>query len=92
MGEKQESMTVDEYLKRSQEITVIGSLEAIEDRSRVKPTLVSSSADACCEKSITLSKDAIQEVRTIGAARVVEVVLKGKATFTCAVPKLAHGR
>jgi len=28
MGEKHESMTVDEYLKRSQEITVIGSLEA----------------------------------------------------------------
>ncbi len=82
MGEMQESMTVDEYLKRSQEITVIGSLEATEDRSRVKLTLVSSSADACCEKSITLSKDAIQEVRTIGAARVVEVVLKEKATFT----------
>jgi hypothetical protein len=39
MGEKQESMTVDEYLKRSQEITVIGSLEATEDRSRVKLTL-----------------------------------------------------
>jgi hypothetical protein len=92
MGDNQESVTVDEFLRRSQVITVIGSLEATEDKSRVKLTLVSSSANACCQKSITISKDVIQEVRTVlAAARVVEVVLKDSATFTASEVFGEHG-
>ena len=91
MGDNQEPMTVDEFMKRSREITVVGNLEATEDKSRVKLTLVSSSANACCQKSITISKEAIQEVRTMRTTRVVEVVLKDNTTFTASEVFGEHG-
>ncbi len=92
MGENQESMTVDEFLERSRGIRIVGRLEAVEGTSRVKLTLVSSGAIACCQKSITMSRDAIQEVRRMGeGARVVEVVLKDDATFSASEVFGEHG-
>jgi len=96
MVDNQESMTIDEFLKRSQEISVIGRLEATDEKSRVKLTLEPSGTSPCCEKSITVSKDAIQEVRAMAppggaTGRVVEVVLKDTTTFTAAEVFGDHG-
>lgn len=95
MVDKQESMTVEEFLRRSQEVVVVGRLEATEDESRVKLTLVSSSGSSCCQKAMTLSKQAIKEVRAVASsgssAQVVEVVLNDKATFTASEIFGEHG-
>jgi hypothetical protein len=91
MGETPESMTADEFVKRGQQITLIGRLEATEDESRVKLILASGCADSSCHKSVSISKDAIQEVRAMRGARVAEIVLSEQATFTASEVFGEHG-
>ncbi len=87
MTKETEDMSIDEYLESRREIRIRCTLEPHEDESKVRLAVAPSAEDTCCSKSIAISKNAIEQVRTLteaGAApgSVVEVIIKADATFT----------
>ncbi len=68
MTKETEDMSIDEYLESRREIRIRCTLEPHEDESKVRLAVAPSAEDTCCSKSIAISKNAIEQVRTLTEA------------------------